>query len=127
MACSSIASRARSACCLVWCASASLGTKLQTWHCKKFCISLLVYLTAQTSPAKLHSKHCAVVERILVLQGQVPLHYAVFFSTSGLKAEILLAHGADACAKDLKVGFTCSRCASLGFFLAPRCDRLLRG
>ena len=49
-----------------------------------------------------------------MVQGNVPLHQAVFFSTDGLKVEVLLDHGADACAKDLKVGFNCSCCASLG-------------
>ena len=67
---------------------------------------------AHRLPAQLHNKPCVVADTVLVLQGEVPLHQAVFFSTSGLKAEALLAHGADACAKDLKVGLTCSCCAS---------------
>ena len=58
MACSSIAFRARSACHLVYCASAILAKKLQTWHCKEFCISLLVYLNIQTSPASQQALSC---------------------------------------------------------------------
>ena len=56
-----------------------------------------------------------------MLQGEVPLHAAVSFSTDGQRVEVLLDHGADACAKNLKVGFIHSCCALLGFqpFFGP--------